>query len=227
LLTVFTIGIAIEMVHRNSATELKSSVAIPGGLCVNRFEVTFKEYDRFVLDTSATIPSSHGWGRGTRPVIFVSRIDALKYINWLNTTSARNYMLPSLKDWQQGLHPDDEIQQCYGGRANFNGQPGDKNCPASEFIGQTLPTGNFVPNSYGIFDYKGNVNEWTSTTHPDMTGIFFLTGGGWGNDQHALDSLDTGWARESTRDYSVGFRLFERPRSGIACIGTDTERNPQ
>ena len=43
-----------------------------------RYEVTFANYDRFAdaPGTPQTRPGDKGWGRGTRPVINVSRADA-------------------------------------------------------------------------------------------------------------------------------------------------------
>lgn len=51
----------------------------PFGL--SAYEVTFKEYDRFAIDTGADLPSDRGWGRENRPVINVSWDDAIKYGN--------------------------------------------------------------------------------------------------------------------------------------------------
>lgn len=46
--------------------------------------LTFEEYMLFCMDTGRGVPRDEGWGRGTRPVIHVSAIDACEYCNWLN-----------------------------------------------------------------------------------------------------------------------------------------------
>lgn len=46
--------------------------------------VTFDEYDAFCEATEREKPDDEGWGRGTRPVIWVSWLDAIAYCNWLS-----------------------------------------------------------------------------------------------------------------------------------------------
>jgi len=63
-------------------------------LYVSKYEVTFEEFDRFSMETKGYLYSdgfegddeyqeTH-WGRGKRPAIFVSWIDAVKYCNWIS-----------------------------------------------------------------------------------------------------------------------------------------------
>ena len=54
-------------------------VAIRRPFAMGRYEVTFEDYDRFVLATGADIPDDEGWGRGSRPAINVSQEDAKAY----------------------------------------------------------------------------------------------------------------------------------------------------
>ncbi|HPE70511.1 MAG TPA: SUMF1/EgtB/PvdO family nonheme iron enzyme, partial [Thermotogota bacterium] len=51
---------------------------------ISPYEVTFNDYDAYCADTGATYPFDNKWGRGTRPVIYVSWWDALRYCNWLS-----------------------------------------------------------------------------------------------------------------------------------------------
>lgn len=43
---------------------------------LGKYEVTFDEYDRFVISEGKPLPADQGWGRGRRPVINVSWEDA-------------------------------------------------------------------------------------------------------------------------------------------------------
>jgi len=48
------------------------------------YPVTFNEYDLFCEATGRTPAYDHLWGRGLRPVIYVSWYDAIAYCNWLS-----------------------------------------------------------------------------------------------------------------------------------------------
>ena len=45
-------------------------------------------------------PQDGGWGRGRRPVIYVSYDDAKAYIDWLRQKSGKAYRLPSEAEWE-------------------------------------------------------------------------------------------------------------------------------
>ncbi len=51
---------------------------------IGKYAVTFHEYDAFCAATGRKAPDDKGWGRGQRPVIWVSRNDAIGYCNWLS-----------------------------------------------------------------------------------------------------------------------------------------------
>jgi len=51
---------------------------------MGKYEVTFDEYDTFCDDTGRSKPDDYGWGRGTKPVIWVSWWDTIAYCNWLS-----------------------------------------------------------------------------------------------------------------------------------------------
>lgn len=51
---------------------------------IGKYQVTFDEYDAFCDETGRPKPRDAGWGRETRPVIYVSWWDAIAYCNWLS-----------------------------------------------------------------------------------------------------------------------------------------------
>ena len=57
---------------------------------IGKHEVTFNEYDKFCEDTGRSKPKDRGWGRGNRPVIYVSWNDAKAYTSWLSQKNRTN-----------------------------------------------------------------------------------------------------------------------------------------
>jgi len=51
---------------------------------MGKYEVKFSKYDAFCNTTCSSKPEDEGWGRGSRPVIYVSWWDAIAYCNWLS-----------------------------------------------------------------------------------------------------------------------------------------------
>ncbi len=51
---------------------------------IGQYPVTFEEYDKFCEATSMEKPKDRGWGRDTRPAIYISWEDAAAYCEWLS-----------------------------------------------------------------------------------------------------------------------------------------------
>ena len=89
-------------------------VAIRRPFAMGRYEVTFEDYDRFVLATGADIPDDEGWGRGNRPVIDVSQEDAKAYAAWLSEQTGQAYRLPSESEWEYAARSGTETAYSWG-----------------------------------------------------------------------------------------------------------------
>jgi formylglycine-generating enzyme required for sulfatase activity len=180
---------------------------------MGRYEVTFAEYDRFAEATGKNKPSDRGWGRGNRPVIYVSWNDATAYAEWIAAQTGKQYRLPTEAEWEYAARAGTTTKYWWGNemgknRANFDGsgsQWSDK---------QTSPVGYFAPNPYGLYDTVGNVWEWVqdwydsdyyrnSPPHdpngPSRGSRRVLRGGAW--------YYTASFCRAANRDFGPGYRI--------------------
>lgn len=132
-------------------------VTISRAFALGRFPVTFEEYDRFVVATGREALDDAGWGRGHRPVINVSRQDAVDYCEWLSEQTGFRYRLPTEAEWEYAaragtdtswFHGDDPAALDAYGWYRENAE------------GRTHPVGEKRANPWGLYDLLGNVREW-------------------------------------------------------------------
>jgi formylglycine-generating enzyme required for sulfatase activity len=125
-------------------------------------EVTFDQYDAFAHATGHVLPQDEGFGRGTRPVINVTRADMLAYLGWLNTTTGTTgFRLPSEAEWEYAARAGTTTPYYWGTEPdsryanNATDQPPD-------IYPTTAPAKSFLPNAWGLYDMAGNVWEATA-----------------------------------------------------------------
>ncbi len=75
-------------------------VTLSRTFAIGRHAVTFDDYDAFCAATGRGAPSAQSWGRGSRPVIDVSREDAVAYCQWLAKQTSKPYRLPTEAEWE-------------------------------------------------------------------------------------------------------------------------------
>ena len=135
-------------------------------------EVTFDEWDRCVAaGVCRAQPVDNGWGRGRRPVIMVSWVDAQDYVSWLSSETGERYSLPSESQWEYvaragltGAWPGGapervcDVGNVAGAETGFEWR---HDACADPFSLGTGETGYFSPNAMGVYDMVGNVAEWT------------------------------------------------------------------
>jgi formylglycine-generating enzyme required for sulfatase activity len=167
---------SFEMGARNlSAAERPvHRVNIARPFALGRYEVTFAEWDACVADGGCNgfRPADHGWGRGDRPVIGVSWMDAVAYAKWLSAKTGQHYRLPTEAEWEYAVRGGDRpLKTAAAGAAGTAYWWGDSpgrgraNCAGcgSPFDGkQTAPVDAFEPNPIGLYNMYGNAAEWVA-----------------------------------------------------------------
>lgn len=165
------------------------SIAKPFG--IGRYEVTFDEWDACVADGYCQATRDEGFGKGSRPVIYVSWVDIVGddtatsqsgFIAWLNSKTPDSvvYRLPSEAEWEyaatqavnidSGMHnpgaPDEQSICEYANTLDSSVETnlfGSRKSSCNDGYGvMTAPVGSFAPNEFGIYDLIGNVYERVS-----------------------------------------------------------------
>jgi formylglycine-generating enzyme required for sulfatase activity len=142
-------------------------VSVEEPFAVGKYEVTFAEWDACVSAGDCSHrPDDEGWGRGSRPVIYVSWDDAQEYARWLSRETGQEYRLLSEAEWEYAARAGTQTARYWGdgiGHDNANCH----DCGSRWDGQQTAPVGSFVPNGFGLHDMLGNVWEWTQDCHHD------------------------------------------------------------
>jgi formylglycine-generating enzyme required for sulfatase activity len=133
----------------------------------------FVEATRYVTEAERRPGAPQSWRTYSlledHPVVFVSYHDAEAYCEWAGKR------LPTADEWKKAYRGTEGRIYPWGETFDVNlcntaeSQQGWQTTPVRRFPGGRSP--------YGCFDMVGNVEEWTSTTHPE--GSKLILGGSW------------------------------------------------
>lgn len=144
-----------------AADRMPELVPLPGGLAMTRTEITFDQWQTCVADGACPGgQDDHGWGRGDRPVINVSRNDAEIYARWLAARIGRRCRLPTEREWEAAAAAGTSTRFWWGDQVS-SGMANCRDCAPKPIYG-TTPAGSFPPNPWNMVDLNGNVWEWTA-----------------------------------------------------------------
>jgi formylglycine-generating enzyme required for sulfatase activity len=218
----FMMGSPMSEKGHTAAEEPRHRVTIAGNFAAGKFEVTFDEWDACVdARVCETVPDNH-WGRGTRPVMNVSWVDAREYVDWLSKVTGKPYRLLSEAEWEYAARAGSTTAYAWGDEIKKDGKAM-ANCAVcgSQWDNkQTAPVGSFPANALGLHDMHGNVFEWvedcqnanytgaptdgSARTDGDCSTRVFRDGS-WGTQNLRSASRDRGSA--AVRSSFVGFRV--------------------
>ena len=206
----------------------KVTIASPFG--AGKFEVTFAEWDACAAAGGGCKhkPEDKEWGRGRRPVIYVSWEDAKEYVVWLSKKTGGTYRLLTEAEWEYAARAGTTTAFSTGrtitaDQANFDGNYTYGGSAKGVFRQQTIEVGSLSkPNAFGLHDMHGNVWEWVEDCWHDNyqgapvngsawttgdCGRRVLRGGSWGNLPGDLRSAYRNRYSPDIRYNVIGFRL--------------------
>ena len=198
-------------------------------------EVTFEAYDMFALATGRDLPYDDGWGRGNRPVIYVTWYDAIAYANWLSNQdgltpayqidktnvmwdqNADGWRLPTEAEWEYAARGGRRARETMYAGGDDIGEVAWYWDNAEE---RTHPVGEKRANELGLYDMTGNVWEWcwdrygdyeatpaSNPMGPSTGDARVIRGGGW-NYEARFSRVALRYAHDPGRArYEYGFRL--------------------
>ncbi len=198
----------------------EQNIEIKKDFYIAKYEVTFDEYDKYCEDRGILKPKDNGWGRGNRPVIYVSYEDAKDYARWLSQKSGKRYRLPTEMEWEYALKGETRGKYHFGDNIKKLKQYAwyDKNSfllgISSRYFGPQI-VGQKEPNHNGIYDMHGNVWEWVDSDYTLDHGsklildknFKVLKGGCWASKAWYLRSSKREAEYKDYTSASDGFRL--------------------
>ena len=135
------------------------AIEIDYTFALGKYEVTFDEWDQCVEAGGCDHrPADRGWGRGNRPVIHVSRLDAEEYLAWLGEATGQVYRLPSNAEWEYAARAGTTTARWWGDELG-NARAVCDGCGSRWDDLSTAPVGSFPPNPWGLHDMLSNVSE--------------------------------------------------------------------
>ncbi len=210
----------------------RREITISEPFALGRTEVTFDQWAACVAEGGCDghVPGDEGWGRGDRPVIHVSWLQAQAYVAWLSQKTGRRYRLPTEAEWEYAARAGTRLHPYPWGRfaSHDKASYGEDECPPCTGVVSgkdvwegTAPVASFPPNGWGFHDMNGNVYEWTEDCllplqagafgqEAQVSGAceqFTMRGGAWYSDPARITNFYRAHNPPTWSDWVIGFRV--------------------
>ena len=151
--------------------------------------------------------------------------DSIKSAKVSFVSGADGYRLPTESEWEYACRPGTKTPFSFGAnittaQVNFNGEYPYAGAAKGEYRQKTLPVEFGTPNSLGLFNMHGNVNEWSwdwkadyptgsvaDPIGPENGSLRVFRGGSWVNFARHCRSARRNSNSPEDRSFSVGFRV--------------------
>lgn len=192
-------------------------------------EVTYKDYEKYCIETGASFPDDEGWEGSDNPVINVSWHEAQAYASWLSKQTGFTYRLPSESEWEWAAGAGADTLYTWG-KGFIKERANCKKCSKQGKSQQTTPVRSFPPNKFGIHDMAGNVWEWVQDCWVDnynnatedqaprtitgKCGNYTIRGGAWNSPKRQITTTARLGIWAETKSNYIGFRLVKDQNNG-------------
>ncbi|HTV31327.1 MAG TPA: SUMF1/EgtB/PvdO family nonheme iron enzyme [Xanthobacteraceae bacterium] len=202
--------------YADEGPQRKVTIARP--FAISKFDVTFADWDACVSVGGCPQVSEGSWGRGRRPVINVSWVEAQQYVAWLSKLTGKPYRLLTEAEWEYAARAGTTTTYPWGDEIGV----GNADCAGcgSQWDGPS-PVGSFKPNAFGLYDMVGNVWQWVlDCYHDDYTGAP-TDGSAWtSGDCSPVERVVRGGAwNNAPRPLRSAVRFFHTPVSRLGNVG--------
>ncbi|MEO1792161.1 MAG: bifunctional serine/threonine-protein kinase/formylglycine-generating enzyme family protein [Cyanobacteria bacterium J06629_19] len=220
----FMMGSPDTETDRDKAEGPQKQITIPS-FFIGAFAITQQQYQVVV----GSNPSRFSQDGANRPVERVSWDDAVSFCERLSQQTGANYRLPSAAEWEYACRAGATTPFAFGDTlttdiANYSGDFAYKQGPLGANRKTTVNVDNFYPNSFGLYNTHGNVQEWCMddlfegreyTPHPsdpvEPGMLKAVRGGSWFGRPDLCRSAAQHHDAHSARHDFTGFRVVCEP----------------
>ncbi len=176
---------------------------------LGKYEVTYEQYDQFILESEREYPEDGGHGRTNRAVVDLTWDDALAFCKSLG------YRLPTEAEWEYAARSGGKDHVISG--TDDIEQIKEYAIIRSSGINFSFFVGTKKPNELGLYDMSGNVFEWIGEFYqfysaPEMLhdskrdGIRIIRGGSFGEEEGATRTYWRVGTLHDVKATDIGFR---------------------